>query len=182
MRKAGWLEWLPWFRNRVRMGFPCPACFHPLVAEVEPDLDLECPVCRTSFKVPAPPPPMPPPPRVVVVQPGVEVLPKRKGVLDWGLLILGYLVAALALVAPLVGWETYFTLVILVIFLIGLFASRIKDYLRRRKNPALPRLQWRQACEEGVQAIGAVAMAIMVIPCVLGMIIPFIYVVSGYLR
>lgn len=165
--KPSW--WNPWpGRKLVRMAFPCPACFQPLVALVEPGLDLECPVCLTTFRVPAPPTPSTP----KVVATVVLVQNKGHGILNQALFAIGLIVFPVGLLVVFLTGEPYFSLGVLVVFLLGLFGSRVKDYLRRRKNPEHAKLTWRGLCHEGFQAVGAVTLAVFLIPCLLCMMGP----------
>lgn len=73
-RFSDWLVTLLWpFRPpaRVRLAFPCPACYQPLLGKVAPGEDLICPWCRTTFQTPEPPPPAPPVSRKVVAKKGM---------------------------------------------------------------------------------------------------------------
>jgi len=138
----------PWTRRRVRMAFPCPACFHPLLAVVEPDLDLECPVCRTTFRVPAPPAPVPrkvvPPPMPVVDAQQQDGL---LGTFIFGLGVFTIVVsAAVTMGLGLIPMG--------LIFFIGTVVARIKNGWRRRNNPAVSKLSRGRIWWEGVKAIG----------------------------
>jgi hypothetical protein len=130
------------------MAFPCPACFQPLLAMVEPDLDLECPVCRTTFKVPAPPLPVPrfKPPPVPKVMPD-QTVAKPPGNLMFAL---GVGTLAVGTVCTLGFGLFLFSM----IFVTGVIVARIRNGFLRRRNPMLPKLSWGAICWEGVRAIG----------------------------
>ena len=51
---------------KVRLAFPCPACYQPLLGKVAPGEELICPWCRTTFQTPEPPPAAPPVSRKVL--------------------------------------------------------------------------------------------------------------------
>ena len=159
------------------MAFPCPACFHPLLGVVEPDLDLECPVCRTTFKVPAPPAAMASAPKisgtVVVVQ------NKGYGILSQVLFGVGGSVFPLSYLMLFMGFDRYLPISVLVVFLLGLLGSRFKNYLNRRKNPEVAKLTWRGLCHEGLQAVGAVTLAVFLIPCLMCMLGPALLLLPG---
>jgi hypothetical protein len=130
------------------MAFPCPACFQPLLAMVEPDLDLECPVCRTTFKVPAPPLPVPrfKPPPVPKVMPDQTVAKPP-----------GSIMFVLGLITLVVGTVCTFgfgLFLFSMIFVTGVIVARIKNGFLRRRYPMLPKLSWGAICWEGVRAIG----------------------------
>ena len=130
------------------MAFPCPACFQPLLAMVEPDLDLECPVCRTTFKVPAPPLPVPrfKPPPIPKVMPD-QTVAKPPGNLMFAL---GVGTLAVGTVCTLGFGLFLFSM----IFVTGVIVARIRNGFLRRRYPMLPKLSWGAICWEGVRAIG----------------------------
>lgn len=167
------------------MAFPCPACFHPLLAQVEPDLDLECPVCRTTFKVPAPP-------AIMVQAPPIAKAPipkaaathgmaktKGYGFLGQTFFAVGLVVIIVGIVLTCSGFEPYVFLLPMLVLLLGLLGSRFKNYLNRRKNPEVAKLTFRGLCHEGLQALGAVTLAVFLIPCLMCMLGPALLLLPG---
>lgn len=140
------------------MAFPCPACFHPLLAVVEPELELECPECRTTFLVPAPPAPVISIPKVPVLQAGTAV-PPPDGL--WGTVAFALGWIALG-VGTIISCGTGLFL-FLTIFTTGTIVARIKNGARRRKNPLLPKLTWSKIGVEGIKAIGITFMGLLVL-------------------
>ena len=66
------------------------------------------------------------------------------------------------------GFDRFLPLSVLAVFLLGVFGSRFKNYLNRQQNPEVLRLTWRGLCHEGFQAVGAVAIGALMIPCFFG--------------
>ena len=107
---------------------------------VEPDLDLECPVCRTTFKVPAPPLPVPrfKPPPVPKVMPDQTVANQP-----------GNLMFVLGLITLVVGTVCTFgfgLFLFSMIFVTGVIVARIRNGFLRRRYPMLPKLSWGAIC------------------------------------
>lgn len=150
----GWLGSWPWrARRRVRMAFPCPACLRPLLAMVEPELELECPDCRTTFVVPAPPAPIINIPKAPPI-PGVQANPVSEGFLGKAPFVLGLI----SLVVGTIVSCGFALFIFIGIFVTGTIVARIRNGFRRRKNPLLPKLTWSQIGYEGIRAIGITVM------------------------
>ena len=115
---------------------------------VEPDLDLECPVCRTTFKVPAPPLPVPrfKPPPIPKVMPD-QTVAKQPGNL---MFVLGVITLVVGTVCTFGFGLFLFSM----IFVTGVIVARIRNGFLRRRYPMLPKLSWGAICWEGVRAIG----------------------------
>lgn len=155
---GSWFGMWPWKRRRVRMAFPCPACMFPLLAAVEPDLELECPLCRTTFLVPAPPAPVITKPKAPVL-PVNQVGPPPEGFLGTITFVLGWIVLAVGTVISCGTGLFLFGL----IFATGTIVARIKNGLRRRKNPLLPKLSWSKIGYEGIKAIGISFLGLLIL-------------------
>jgi len=158
--------WWPWGRRRVRMVFPCPACFHPLMALVEPDLDLECPICRTTFRVPAPPAAAPPPTK--------KVFKPDQGYGIWAqvLFALGLVTVVIAIVAACFG-ITHLAIGCMVVGVLGGVYARFRNFLRRRSNADVPKLNRFAVVHESIQAVGAIVLGICALPCIGCLVVPF---------
>jgi len=135
------------------MAFPCPACLRPLLAMVEPELELECPDCRTTFVVPAPPAPIINIPKAPPI-PGVQANPVSEGFLGKAPFVLGLI----SLVVGTIVSCGFALFIFIGIFVTGTIVARIRNGFRRRKNPLLPKLTWSQIGYEGIRAIGITVM------------------------
>ncbi|MBM4095519.1 MAG: hypothetical protein FJ261_01945 [Planctomycetes bacterium] len=135
------------------MAFPCPACLHPLLAMVEPELELECPECHTTFLVPAPPAPIINIPKAPPI-PGVQPNPVSEGFLG-----ISFVLGLISLVVGTIFSSGFALFMFIGIFVTGTVVARIKNGFRRRKNPLLPKLTWSQIGYEGIRAIGITVIA-----------------------
>lgn len=156
--------WWPWGRRRVRMAFPCPACFQPLMAFVEPDLDLECPICRTTFRVPAPPAAAPPAQKVYKPDQGY-------GVWAQVLFALGLVVFIISIVAACVG-ITHLLIGCLVVTMLGALGAWFRNYWQRWSNPDVPKLSAGKHLHESIQAVGGVSIGLCALPCLGCLLLP----------
>ena len=148
------------------MVFPCPGCFYPLAARVEPELDLQCPKCGTAFRVPAPTVATAPGPNQGV--PVGVVQNNGFGILNQALFGMGLIAFPISYSMVFLGFDRFLPLSVSAVFLLGVFGSRFKNYLNRQQNPEVLRLTWRGLCHEGFQAVGAVAIGALMIPCFFG--------------
>jgi len=91
----------------------------------------------------------------------------------------GVIVFPLSYLMLFIGFDRYLPISVLVVFLLGLLGSRFKNYLNRRKNPEVAKLTWRGLCHEGLQAVGAVTLAVFLIPCLMCMLGPALLLLPG---
>lgn len=155
-KRPGW--WNPW---RARLPFPCPVCFHPLAGVVEPEMELECPICRASFRIPARP--VSRTDSAPVMAPAaVTLAPKSSGWFGQFLFAMGVMGFGAGVALAVFG-VPYGLALAMAVFWLGVFSAWASDQFKRRKNPALAKKTKWALAHEGFQSIGAMALGLLVI-------------------
>lgn len=103
---------------KVRLAFPCPACFQPLLGKVAPGEELICPWCKTTFQTPEPPPAAPPLPRKVLKENSPKKSFSLKGFIRGTSIVFGIIIYISLVITALVDFPVLW-LLLLGILLVG---------------------------------------------------------------